>query len=209
MDHTLTLTAQLEVLRADLSALESDTPRLEQMVQEALSAVNIARASLKVGEVSADTLTFASGKHHALSGLLTEHLGEVSSLQSSVSSLESRIFTLGQEARRQARLKHLRQAVSTLEGSKKACLETLKQQVSEAVDTFAVTEKALNLAKRELIQLDDGKKDMLNYLHPEEDALQAVVQELFNWYPIWNRIRTLWDTQGAKSMALVEQAGAT
>ena len=201
------LTAQLEDLRSDLKALDSDTPRLQQMVQEALAEVGTARAGLKASG-DFDTLTLASGKHSALEGLLSEHLGEISTLRGAISSLETQILSLEQAAQKQARLEHLRRAVSILEQQQQATLEALSKQVSETVDTYALTEKARNLAERELISLEHGTRDQrLLFLYPDIAALQAVCVESFHWLSIHRRVDNTWSYREAESLALLEQAG--
>lgn len=205
MNHTLPLTAQLEALRAELSALDSDTPRLKQMVQDALTAVSMARAGLKASG-DFDTLTLASGKHSALEGLLNEHLAEISTLRNAISNLEAQIQTLEREAQKQARFEHLQRAVRTLEHEKRSTLEALSRQVSETVDTFARAEKACNLAQREMISLGDGPKDNLMFLHPGEGLLQTTINNI-HWPQIWERVRWIWGYQEREIIALLEEAG--
>jgi len=207
MTQMQNLTAQLSDFRHDLKAFESDTPRLEQMVREALAEVSTARAGLKASG-DFETLTQASGKHSALEGLLSEHLGEVSTLRSAISSLETQIQTLEQAAQKQARLEHLRRALSTLEQQKKATLEALNKQVSETVDTYALTEKACNLAQRELITLEGGIRDQrLLSLYPDIAALQALCVESFHWPSIHRRVENTWGYREAESLTLLELYG--
>lgn len=133
---------QLEQARASLTALEADTPRLENIVAEQEKALEAGRRAARAGRATLADVTGQQSQAEAARGLLAQHLEDVADARRLVTELSRATDAAGRveegrEAHRlmiEARQAHTERAAQVEEVLRDALAElaTLSQQHAQA-----------------------------------------------------------------------------
>lgn len=183
----MSIAAQLDTARADLTALEGDTATLEQNVKKQEADLDAARRAARSGAGTFEAVVKQQGRDEAARGMLAQHLQDVADAFALVSELEAAVSAAGliEEGREAGRImRETEQAHTERAAQAEAALAAALEDLRALEDRHSQARHRLSIALRRTVSTGHGQDAyaaghrLTHQPSPERETGRAFLREI-------------------------------